>query len=193
MWYRHALLAISLLAPVIAPAQEFSIGSQVKELSVVDTKGLSHAVPLAGAKPTVVIFTSTQCPISNAYNERMNQLYKQFNGTGVQFLFLNANQNEAAVDITRHLDANRLTYPVYRDVDNKIADRFGASVTPEAYVFDKGGVLRYHGAIDDSQNEARIKATPLKSAILAVMAGQQPEKTEAKAFGCTIKRARKTS
>ncbi|HEV2687905.1 MAG TPA: hypothetical protein VGV35_05100, partial [Bryobacteraceae bacterium] len=82
---------------------------------------------------------------------------------------------------------------VYKDGNNVLADRFGAEVTPESYVIDSNGVIRYHGSIDDSQNEARIRTRGLRLALDAVLAGKPVEITQTKAFGCSIKRARRTT
>lgn len=174
-------------------AAEFPVGSKATDIVVTDLSGAKQTVHLASGVPTAVIFTSTQCPISNAYNERMNQLYKEFHGADFRFVFVNANQNETANEIRQHLDGNKLEYAVAQDPGNRLADQLNASVTPEAFVFDRDGVLRYHGAVDDSQNEARVKRTPLRDAIVALKAGTTPERAEYKAFGCTIKRGRRTT
>ena len=70
------------------------------------------------------------------------------------------------------------------------ADRFGAQSTPETYVMDSSGVMRYHGYIDDSQTPSRVSRRGLALAIQAVIDGKTVEKPETRAFGCTIKRVR---
>ena len=84
-------------------------------------------------------------------------------------------------------------FPVYRDPGDKVADRFGVLSTPETYVIDQTGKLRYHGRIDDAQNQARVHENSLRLAIDAVLSGGEVAAPETKAFGCTIKRPRKTS
>ena len=85
-------------------------------------------------------------------------------------------------------------FPVYKDPNNSLADRFNAQVTPETFVIDRTGVLRYHGSIDDSPaNEARVTARPLRDALDSVLAGKDVARKEVKAMGCTIKRARRSS
>ena len=74
-----------------------------------------------------------------------------------------------------------------------VADRFDAQVTPESYVIDSSGVLRYHGSIDDEMNAARVHTQRLRLALDALLAGKPLPATETKAFGCTIKRVRKAS
>lgn len=178
----------------LCPAQEFRLDSPVGTIEATDLKGGQAHLETGGAAATVVIFISTQCPISNGYNERMNALYKDYSQQGVRFFFLNANRTEDPAEVERHAKANGFAFAVYKDDRNQSADRFGAQVTPEAYVMDRGGVLRYHGAIDDSpSNEARVTARPLRAALDAMLAGQGIPRKEMKAMGCTIKRVRKAS
>ena len=74
-----------------------------------------------------------------------------------------------------------------------MAELFNAQVTPETYVIDKQGIIRYHGAIDDAQNEARMKRHSLRAALDEVLAGKPVTVAETKAFGCSVKRARRHS
>ncbi len=141
----------------------------------------------------VVIFISTICPVSNSYNLRMKDLYREYAPKGVKFEFLNANQNETQAQVEEHARRAGFPFPVTKDVDNAMADRLGAQYTPESFVIDQDGVIRYHGRIDDAQNPARVRQSSLRLAIDAVLAGREVAAPETKTFGCTIKRVRKAS
>jgi peroxiredoxin len=186
------LLSLCVLA-ASAGAQEFKLGSTVGDFSLTDLKG--NAVDYASLKgsTTVVIFIATACPISNGYNERMKAVYNDYVPKGVHFVFINANATEPAVEVAKHAQAHGFPFPVYKDPDGAVADRFGAQVTPEAFVMDTSGVVRYHGYVDDSLNEARVHSQGLRMALDAVMAGKPVENAQTKAFGCTIKRRHKTA
>jgi hypothetical protein len=120
-------------------------------------------------------------------------MYRQYSGRGVRFFFVDANANEPVSEIVEYSKSVKFPFMAYKDTGNQLADRFGARATPEAYVIDAGGVLRYHGAVDDSQNEARVKVKAVAEALDAVIAGRPVDRPELKAFGCTIKRVRRTS
>ncbi|MBI4903157.1 MAG: redoxin domain-containing protein [Acidobacteria bacterium] len=165
--------------------------SQPAALNLSDLSGKRHTFPVAG-KTTVVVFYSTICPISNEYNERIARFHREYSLKGVQVLVANANQNEPKDQIEKHTRDAEFEFPVFIDSANAVADRLKASVTPEAFVLDSKGVVRYHGPIDDARNIARIKAHLLRDAVDAVLAGKPVARPEAKAFGCTIKRVRKT-
>lgn len=173
-------------------AQEFKVGSRVSDFQVQDLDGKPAAFTALRGPITVVTFIATECPVSNAYNQRMIALSRDYASKDVRFIFVNANRTESASAVRQHAKSVGFPFPVYKDPNNVLADRFDAQVTPESYVIDAANVIRYHGAIDDSQNEARIRTRGLRLALDALLAGQPVAVSQTKAFGCTIKRVRKT-
>jgi peroxiredoxin len=185
--------AAPLLICVLATGQDFKLGSKISDFTVRDLTGKEVNFAALKGPVTVVTFISTTCPISNAYNDRMNAVYQDYSAKGVKFIFVNANSNEPPAAVEKHAKDVGFTFPVYKDARNVLADRFGATVTPESYVIDETGAIRYHGQVDDSRNEARIQTHGLRMALDAVLAGKPVQLQETKAFGCTIKRVRKTT
>lgn len=193
---KHCLAAFLFSALVAASSlygQEFKVGSPVAGLSATQLDGTpAHFDNLKG-NVTLVMFISVQCPVSNAYDDRMNELYKDYASKGVKFIALNANRTEQAPAVQEHAREHGFQFTVYKDENNVVADKFGATVTPETYVIDASGVIRYHGSIDDAQNISRVTTQRLRLALDAVLAGKEPPQTETKAFGCSIKRASKST
>ncbi|MGB9605483.1 MAG: redoxin domain-containing protein, partial [Bryobacteraceae bacterium] len=142
---------------------------------------------------TAILFIATRCPISNDYNERMKAIYKDYSARGVKFVFINANSTEPAAEVAEHARKWGFPFKVYKDDNNVVADRFGAQFTPEVYVLDRDGVIRYHGAIDDSRSADRVTKHYLRTALDELLAGKAVSTAETKAFGCTIKRVKKAS
>ena len=65
---------------------------------------------------------------------------------------------------------------------------YGAERTPEVFLFDESGALRYHGAIDDNyDNPNAVQSHYLREALDAVLAGQTPPTAQTPPVGCTIK------
>jgi peroxiredoxin len=185
-------LAAALLAAAVF-GQEFKLGSKVSDFGLQDVSGAPVAFGKLKGQITLIGFIATQCPISNDYNGRMKALYADYHPKGVSFVFINSNNTEPAGEVAQHTRQNGFPFAVYKDDRNVVADRFGAEFTPEVLVLDSEGVIRYHGAIDDSRVEARIKARSLRKALDAMLAGQSPDPARTRAFGCTIKRVKKTS
>jgi peroxiredoxin len=166
-----------------------AIGSTIDDFKLPDANGKEHSLnSLKGKNGTVFIFVATRCPVSNAYNERMEALAQDYKAKGISVVGINSNVTEPASEVKTHAADKRLTFTILKDEGNKIADRFGAAKTPEAYVLDANNKLVYHGRIDNAQNPANITANDLRDALDEVLAGKQVSKTGGLAFGCSIKR-----
>jgi len=181
-------LALLLALPAPSTAETSLIGKEIPDFTLPDSGGTQHSLSQYGGKGVVLIFVSTRCPVSNAYNERMVKLAGEYQPKGFQFLGINANKAEEPSELASHAKSHGFNFPVLKDKGNVIADKLSASVTPEVFVLDGKGILRYHGRIDDSQDPAKIKSEDLKAALEALIGNQEIAKKEAKAFGCTIKR-----
>jgi hypothetical protein len=189
--------AALLLIPVLAlasgcssePATGGALGMRIEAIRLERASGGATEIATQD-RVTAVLFTSTICPVSNSYNERMKALYNEYSPRGVQFVFVNANASETGADIERHARAQGFPFPVYRDVGNGFADRVGARVTPHAFVFDKRGALVYRGAIDNGRSPSNITKQPLRAALDAVLAGKPIREPEVRAFGCSIERVK---
>lgn len=188
-----AAIFLSVVAVATSLGQEFKVGSKVSDFKVATLDGAPTQFSTLKGEVTLVMFISVQCPVSNAYDDRMTALYKDYAPKGVKFVVLNANRTEPASAVQEHAKDHSFPFTVYKDENNVVADEFGATVTPEAYVIDSSGTLRYHGSIDDAQNPAKVTTNRLANALDSVLAGKEPPQTETKAFGCTIKRAPKTT
>ena len=190
---KRMMPAAAFVCAALLSAQDFQLGTPVSEFTLQDVQGNPVQFSKLKGDVTVIGFIATQCPVSNAYNERMKALYNDYASKGVKFVFINSNRSEPGSEVAAHARQNGFPFAVYKDENNRVADQFGATVTPEMYVLDSAGVIRYHGSIDDSQEVSRVKAQRLRSALDAVLAGRPVETAQTKAFGCTIKKVRKES
>src|ERR1700733_3277046 len=186
-------LALCLALAGALSAQEFKLGSHVSDFQVRDLDGKTVAFSALKGPITVLTFIATECPVSNSYNQRMSEIYRDYAAKNVKFIFVNANRSEPASEVREHAERVGFPFAVYKDPDNVLADRFDAQVTPESFVIDSAGIIRYHGAIDDNMNETRVRTRTLRAALDALLEGKQVPSTETKAFGCTIKRVRHSS
>ncbi len=187
---RPAIAVFTLVALTgSATAAPIALGDKLTPFALKDATGKElNLASLTGKRAVVLAFIATQCPVSNAYNERMVAFAKEYDARGVAFVGINSNKQESSAEIVQHAKSHGFSFPILKDDANKKADEMGAQVTPETYVFDASWTLRYHGRIDDDKSGKAIASQDLRNAVDAVLAGKQVSVTEAKAFGCTIKR-----
>ena len=184
------LVAVLCLAASAAVAEAPAIGAAAPDfqLTTLDGKPFSLASAAKENKAVVLMWISTQCPYSNAYNAQMKEMANAYASKGVLFVGINSNKTEDAEKASAHAKKNGHTFPILKDPSNKIADLYDAQRTPEVYVIDSTGKLRYHGRITENHEDAG-SSPDLKNALDALLTGKTVAKTVTKAFGCTIKRA----
>jgi cytochrome oxidase Cu insertion factor (SCO1/SenC/PrrC family) len=163
-------MAVLALTP-LTRAQEPSVGARISGFTLRDLDGRLQNFPSLKGQVTVVIFFSTRCPMSNAFNYRRNQLYREF-GNGVRFLVIDSNVNESPAEVKTYAKDVGFDFPVYEDVDAAAANIMGARNTTETFVLDQQGIVRYRGYIEDAPNPARTTRQGLRMAIEEVLAGQ---------------------
>lgn len=162
---------------------------KIENFKLKDYEGKEHSLSdFKDSKAIVIMFVATECPVSNAYNSRMEKIYKEYKDKGITFLGINSNKAESVSDIKSHAKKNGLSFPILKDEKNIIADKFKASFTPEIYVLNSSFEVIYHGRIDDSQRENEVKSQDLKQALDEILSGKKVSQPKTKAFGCTIKR-----
>jgi peroxiredoxin len=185
---------------VLCLAMGFSLASglfagdsakKVSNFTLEDYNGVKHSLTdYKSSRAIVLMFIATQCPVSNSYNTRMVELQKDYAAKGVSFVGINANKQESVAEIKEHAQAHGFVFHILKDVNNVLADRLGASVTPEIYVLNPNFEILYHGRIDDSSREDRVTSKDLRTALDEILAGKTVGVRETKAFGCSIKRAK---
>jgi len=182
-----AVLALSCAAasgavPIGAEAPPFS-------LKTLDGKTFSLSEAAKSHNAVVVMFIATKCPYSNAYNDRMRDMARAYESKGILFVGINSNRSEPAEEVAAHAKQHGLAFPLMKDPENKVADLYDARHTPEIFVVDREGKLRYHGRIDENYEDgSKVTSPDLTHALDQMLAGRPIVKAETKAFGCSIKR-----
>ncbi|MBS1637820.1 MAG: thioredoxin family protein [Bacteroidetes bacterium] len=155
-----------------------------KELSLNDAKT---------AKGLLVIFSCNTCPYVKLSETRIKEITDNCVKQGLGCIIVNSNEAQRAEDdsfdeMVKYYQAQKLTCPYVVDQGSKLADAFGATRTPQCFLFNAKGLV-YKGAIDDNvKDAAQAKEHFLKDAIDAVLKGATPKTQESKSIGCTIKR-----
>lgn len=190
------IAVLSLIAAVVfavasismVNADNFAVGSKAENFTLPDTNGKEHTLDsLKGANGSVIVFLSAQCPVVKAYNERINQIAADYQAKGIAFIGINSNHTESLDWVKSHA-AENYKFPMLIDKANKLADKYGASTTPEIFYLDKNNVLLYRGAVDNDRSGKTVTEPYLKNAFDASLAGKTIEKNTTNAVGCSIKR-----
>lgn len=189
-----ALFTITLISSTPPVVDAYKIGEQASDFSLknVDGKMVSLA-SLKGVKGYIVIFTCNTCPYAVMYEDRIIDLHNKYAPMGYPVVAINPNDPEVkpgdsfAAMQTR---AKEKSFPFNYLFDEKqeVFPAFGAARTPHVFLLDANRYVRYIGAIDDNAQDASSVSTKyLENAISALQSGNNPDPSETKAIGCTIK------
>ena len=169
-------------------------GSKLPEFNLPATDGKNYSPDSFGsAKVLVVMFTCNHCPYVQAYEERLVKLQADFKLKAVSFVAINSNdEKNYPLDSFENMVARArekgYNFPYLRDKTQSVVKVFGASYTPEVFVFDQSRILQYHGRIDDNCKEpSKVTKQDLKEAIEAILSGKSVSTTNTQAIGCSVK------
>jgi AhpC/TSA family len=147
-----------------------------------------HTAP--DTRATVLLFVTTDCPISNRYAPEVARLFKSFASKGVSFWLIYPNPAESPQAIRDHLVSFGYPMRALRDPAHALAKLVRATVTPEAVVV-VGERIVYRGRIDDRYVELGVQRPAptrrdLEDALTAVLAGKAVQPQTTQAVGCVI-------
>lgn len=153
--------------------------------------GLPVDVLRPGSRATVVVFMANRCPGVKAYDGRLKELARRFAPQGVDFIGINPvpeslYPREGIEGMRKAAKDRDLTFPYVKDRDQRLMRRLGAVCTPQVFVLDDGGVLRYKGRIDDSFIAAKAGSHDLRDALNDVIARRPVARPETHSIGCAI-------
>ena len=178
---------------------ELTIGSKLPKADkmMADVSGKEISLGTAKTdKGVLVIFTCNTCPYVKLSESRIKEYTNLATKNGIGAVLVNSNEAQRAdgdddsfAEMKAYYAKQDLKCFYTVDAKSEVADAFGATRTPQSFLFNKDGVLVYKGAIDDNVKDPKaVKNSYLKDALTALAKGEKVVTAESKSIGCTIKR-----
>lgn len=186
--------------PIAAPSTDsrgaISLGTEapMRDVPMKATDGKSYSIKnVAGKNGTLVVFTCNHCPWAKRWQDRITAIGAAAQKSGIGVIAINSNDPNAYPEdsfdnMVARAKQLKLRFPYAMDATSEIGRAFGATHTPESFLFDAKGKLIYHGGVDDNAEDASaVKEHWLHDAVVAAAAGTPIANAETKAMGCSIK------
>lgn len=169
-----------------------AIGDKAPDFDLPAAQGGSESLADALGGPVVVLWTCNHCPYALAWHDRLNDAGREYGERGVKFLAVNSNDAENYPDDSFEAMKERVakedwSMPYLHDESQGVARAYGAEKTPDLFVLDSEGVLRYRGAPDADYEDPSQNAAWLREALDALLEGNELSQAETDPVGCTIK------
>lgn len=173
--------------------ETLKIGSQAPKFNLPATDGKTYSLEnFANKKGLVVIFSCNHCPYVQAYEERIIQIQNDF-ADKVQVVAISSNEDlnypeDSFEKMKERARLKEFNFPYLHDETQSVAIEYGATHTPEIFLFDSERKLVFHGKIDDNwQEPENVKSKYLRNAIDELLDAKQISVPETFTIGCTIK------
>ncbi len=190
--------AVAVIITAFATVAEgLPIGSDIPkaDIKMKDVSGVIISLKEARtANGLLVMFSCNTCPYVIKNQSRTKSICAFAKDKDLGVIVLNANEGgrsngESLAEMQAYAKAQSYDWYYAFDSDNTLADAFGATRTPECFLFNKNGKLVYHGAIDDSPADiSEVKRNHLKQAITEMTQGNDVGVKESRSVGCSIRR-----
>ena len=163
-----------------------------------DLNGRTIAPFTPSGPASVVFFVATDCPVSNSYAPEIQHVCRDYGPRGVECSLIyedvDTHPSPAPLDheVRTHLrEYGYLGFTAVVDRDRVAATHAKASITPQAFVIDRSGEIRYRGRIDNlyaalGKTRQQVTSHDLRDALDAVLAGGKVPRPETEALGCFI-------
>lgn len=207
IWLGLGLMLLTRGVVGAADPVTLPLGTRAPGFELPGVDGRQHRLEdFAAAKVLVVIFTCNHCPTAQYYEDRIRQFVTDYRERGVAVVAISPNDPRSVrldelgwTDLSDTFEEMKLrakhrqyNYPYLYDGDSEVVSRaYGPVATPHVFVFDASRVLRYVGAVDDSERPQQVRVRYLRDAVDALLAGGEPPVTRTKVVGCSVKWAGK--
>ena len=192
-------LALALADASASEVVSLEIGSPapMTDNAMLDVSGEMITLDqIKGENGLLVIFSCNTCPWVKAWEDRyllMSAKAKEHN-IGMVAINSNAAYRERGDGFEdNQARAAELGYDFYYTIDEgaAMADAYGATKTPDVFLFNSDLLLVYKGAIDGNARDPEATENRYLADAMRAMVNGQPVPVETtKSIGCTIKRPR---
>lgn len=174
---------------------EMMIGEKAPSFSLLGTDDIMHSLSdlLNGKKAAVIMFICNHCPYVKAHFKRIAELAENYLRKEVAVIGINPNDEnvyseDSFENMKKVVEKHNFLFPYLRDDQQTVAKAYNAVCTPEFFVADANGIIRFHGAFDDNwQDEAKVNIHYLENAIEDLLAGREVKEVTPHSMGCSIK------
>jgi len=120
-----------------------TIGAQAPAYRSASLSG--DSVSLAGMRGKVVLLNvwATWCHPCRAEIPELRAIHEKYKASGLELVGVSVDHDGMDDDIRKFMAEFRMTYPIWRDPDERVLTQFLVVGVPATFLIDRSGVLRW--------------------------------------------------
>lgn len=171
------------------------LGTKAPLFTLIDTKTdtLYTLSKEENRRATVIAFICNHCPYVHHINAALVKVAKSYQAKGVQFIAISSNDIEshpqdAPIEMKKVAKREAYPFPYLYDETQEVAKAYGATCTPDFFVFDNELSCVYRGRFDETRpNKGVATGDDLSQALEAILHHKEINPTQHPSMGCNIK------
>ena len=180
----------------LTPSNMVPLGTKAPDFNLKDVITLNQVSLnlIKGTKGTLIMFICNHCPFVVHVKNEIVKIANEYLKKGFGFVAINSNDivkypEDSPYNMLQYAVKYKFSFPYLFDETQKIAEAYGASCTPDFFLFDKNLELIYRGQLDDSRpaNKKPVTGNDLRTALDRVINRQAQKKEQKPSIGCNIK------
>ena len=169
-----------------------SVGDTAPAFTLPDARGGEVTLDPSAAQATVVVFTANGCPYALAWHDRIQQVARDYASRQVTVIQVVGNDEtghpeDSVASMRKRADNGEIAGPYLRDADQEVVAAYAATATPEVFVLDQDGIVRYHGAPDADHGNPAENARWIRDALDDILWGRPVRRPQTSPAGCSTK------
>ena len=172
-------------------SQTLQPGQKAPDFSLKGIDSKLYSLKDFSSKALLVVFICNHCPYVIARIEDIIALQKKFKDS-LRVVGINSNdpnyEGEGFQNMVRFAEERNVNFPYLIDETQDLARKYGATCTPDPFLFDTDKKLVFHGRINDAMEpEQKPLTLVMENNIEKLLNGDTIEKPFDPSIGCSIK------
>ncbi|MBI5456945.1 thioredoxin family protein [Candidatus Kaiserbacteria bacterium] len=167
-------------------------GGTAPDFSLSGTDGRTYSLSdFAGKEGIFILFMCNHCPYVKARMAEVVALHQEF-GDKIAFIGVNSSDPEypgEGMELMKAFAKERgMEFPYLLDQDGAVAKAYGATCTPDPFLFTKDRKLVFHGRLVDAlEPQETVRERTMSKAMQTILIGGEIEQWFNPSLGCSIK------
>jgi len=172
--------------------QKLNKREKAPEFSLKGVDGKTHSLSdFTGKEGLLVIFMCNHCPYVKVKMDTIVKLHEKW-GDKIVFVGINSNdpeyEGEGMDNMKVFFKERNMHFPYLLDETQEVAKAYGATCTPDPFLFDKDQKLVFHGRIDDALEPGqKVKENTMDENVQKLVLRQEIADELKPSMGCSIK------